>query len=70
MLIDVHAHLFDESLNDHRAAEWNHNVIHYARKAAISRLRVSILGSWGLNSPVYLPSLEDLKRGNRALHDF
>jgi len=60
MLIDVHSHLFEETLNDNRVAEWNHNVIHYSMKSEISQLRVSVLGSWGLNSPIYLPSFEDL----------
>ena len=70
MLIDTHTHLYNPTGYGQKAKEWNENQIHYSRKAGITQLWVSILGSWGLNSPVYLPSLSDFREGNRALHAF
>jgi len=67
MLIDIHAHLQDESNECNKSKEWNEKQIYYVKKAGITQIWASVLGSWGADSPVYLPSLKDMIRGNRAI---
>lgn len=66
MLIDVHAH-FHHAGGQRR--DWEQ--VNQARLAAGDKIGItihvaSILGSWGMRSPVYFPSPEDVTQGNIA----
>jgi uncharacterized protein len=67
-LIDVHAHFF-HPLGPR--ADWE--AVNAARFRAGARIGItyhvaSILGSWGLSSPVYFPSPADVTAGNDAMY--
>lgn len=67
MLIDVHAHFYHERTP---RADWKER--NQSRFAAGDRIGISIhvasvLGTWGLTSPVYFPSREDVVTGNDAM---
>jgi len=64
MLIDVHAHFHHDRSP---RADWA--AVNARRLAACERIGVdwqvgSVLGSWGLTSPTYFPSPDDLTYGN------
>jgi len=67
MLIDVHGHLCPEVSEKVKA--YNEAQIHYAQKAGIDKLIVSSLGTWGMHSPAYMSSMEDVVRGNRFVYE-
>src|SRR5438045_390697 len=67
MLVDVHAHFYHPQTP---RADWRER--NASRLAAGARIGVSvhvasILGSWGLTSPIYFPSPRDVTAGNDAL---
>ncbi|MGH7530033.1 MAG: amidohydrolase family protein [Gemmatimonadales bacterium] len=67
MLVDVHAHLLHARTP---RADWRER--NASRLAAGERIGItvhvaSILGTWGLTSPVYFPSPHDVTAGNDAL---
>ncbi len=70
MLIDVHAHLLPEDAAMFSGEEWNRNQIYFAKKYGITEMWVSCLGSFGRNSPVYMPSYEDMIYGNRVIYKY
>jgi predicted TIM-barrel fold metal-dependent hydrolase len=67
MLIDVHAHFYHDRTP---RADWRER--NQSRFAAGERIGItvhvaSILGTWGLTSPIYFPSREDVEFGNDAM---
>lgn len=66
-LIEVHAHFLHANSG---RADWRE--VNAARLRAGERMGISchvssVLGSWGFNSPVYLPSPSDVGSGNDAM---
>lgn len=66
MLIDVHAHFYTPGSR----GDWER--VNASRLAAGKRVGItahvaSILGSWGIRSPVYFPSPEDVTEANRQM---
>ena len=67
MLIDIHAHFYHERTP---RADWqarNRSRFEAGQRIGISVHVASILGSWGLTSPIYFPSRDDVVLGNDAL---
>jgi len=67
MLVDVHAHFLHSRTP---RADWHERNV--SRLTAGARIGISvhvasILGSWGLTSPIYFPSPRDVTAGNDAL---
>ncbi|MHC5036458.1 MAG: amidohydrolase family protein [Planctomycetota bacterium] len=67
MLIDVHAHFHLEGRSIPDAAEQNQNRLRFSRQWGIDKICASVLGTMGLDSPVYLPSLQDTIAANRRM---
>ena len=67
MLIDVHAHFLHDRTP---RADWqarNASRLRAGERVGITIHVASILGSWGLTSPTYFPSLPDLRYANDSL---
>ena len=67
MLIDVHAHFYHERTP---RADWqarNRSRFEAGERIGITVHVASILGTWGLASPIYFPSRDDVVLGNDAL---
>ena len=67
MLIDVHAHFYHERTP---RADWqarNQSRFDAGDRIGITVHVASILGSWGLTSPIYFPSMNDVVAGNDAM---
>ena len=67
MLIDVHAHFLHDRTP---RADWqarNASRLRAGERVGITIHIASILGSWGLTSPTYFPSLPDLRYANDSL---
>ena len=67
MLIDVHAHFLHDRTP---RADWqarNASRLRAGERVGITIHVASILGSWGLTSPTYFPSVTDLRYGNDFL---
>lgn len=67
MLIDVHAHFLHARTPRADWRERNVSRLTAGAKMGISVHIASILGSWGLTSPIYFPSPRDVTAGNDAL---
>ena len=67
MLIDVHAHFLHARTPRADWRERNVSRLTAGAKIGISVHIASILGSWGLTSPIYFPSPRDVTVGNDAL---
>jgi len=67
MLIDVHAHFLHDRTPRADWRERNASRLRAGERAGITIHVASILGSWGLTSPTYFPSLPDLRYGNDYL---
>lgn len=67
MLIDVHAHFYHDRTPRADWRERNASRLRAGEKIGVTHHVASILGSWGLTSPVYFPSPPDLEYGNDAL---
>lgn len=67
MLIDVHAHFLHARTPRADWRERNVSRLTAGAKMGISVHVASILGSWGLTSPIYFPSPRDVTAGNDAL---
>jgi uncharacterized protein len=67
MLIDVHAHFYHAHTPRADWRERNASRLAAGRKIGITIHVASVLGSWGLTSPIYFPSPRDLEQGNDAL---
>ena len=67
MLIDVHAHFFHDRTPRADWAERNASRLRAGERIGITRHVASVLGSWGLTSPIYFPSPSDLTYGNDRL---
>jgi predicted TIM-barrel fold metal-dependent hydrolase len=67
MLIDVHAHFLHARTPRSDWRERNVSRLTAGARIGISVHVASILGSWGLTSPIYFPSPRDVTAGNDAL---
>jgi predicted TIM-barrel fold metal-dependent hydrolase len=67
MLVDVHAHFLHARTPRADWRERNVSRLTAGARIGISVHVASILGSWGLTSPIYFPSPRDVTAGNDAL---
>jgi predicted TIM-barrel fold metal-dependent hydrolase len=67
VLIDVHAHFLHAATPRADWRERNASRLAAGEKIGIAVHVASILGSWGLRSPIYFPSPADVTLGNDAL---
>src|SRR5436305_13380672 len=67
MLIDVHAHFYHDRTPRADWRERNTSRLSAGDKIGVTHHVASILGTWGLTSPIYFPSPPDLAYGNDAL---
>jgi predicted TIM-barrel fold metal-dependent hydrolase len=67
MLVDVHAHFYHQRTPRADWRECNASRLRAGERIGITIHVASILGSWGLTSPVYFPSTRDATAGNDAL---
>src|SRR2546425_10711073 len=67
MLVDVHAHFYDQRTPRADWRERNESRLAAGAKIGITIHVASILGSFGLTSPTYFPSPRDVTAGNDAL---
>jgi predicted TIM-barrel fold metal-dependent hydrolase len=67
MLVDIHAHFHHARTPRADWRERNASRLAAGEKIGISVHVASILGSWGLTSPIYFPSPADVTTGNDAL---
>src|SRR5207237_10105573 len=66
-LVDVHAHFYHAHTPRADWRERNASRLAAGAKIGVSVHVASILGSWGLTSPIYFPSPRDVTAGNDAL---
>jgi predicted TIM-barrel fold metal-dependent hydrolase len=67
MLVDVHAHFLHDRTPRSDWRERNASRLRAGERVGITTHVASILGSWGLTSPIYFPSPADLTYGNDQL---
>jgi predicted TIM-barrel fold metal-dependent hydrolase len=67
MLIDVHAHFLHDRTPRADWRERNASRLRGGERVGITVHVASILGSWGLTSPTYFPSVADLRYANDFL---
>jgi uncharacterized protein len=67
VLIDVHAHFLHERSPRTDWRERNASRMRSGDRVGISFHVASVLGSWGLTSPIYFPSPPDIQYGNDFL---
>ena len=67
MLIDVHAHFLHDRSPRSDWRERNASRLRAGERVGITVHVASILGSWGLTSPIYFPSPPDIEYGNDFL---
>jgi predicted TIM-barrel fold metal-dependent hydrolase len=64
VLIDVHAHFLHDRTPRADWRERNASRLRAGERVGITVHVASILGSWGLTSPIYFPSPDDCRHGN------
>ncbi|MFQ5702408.1 MAG: amidohydrolase family protein [Gemmatimonadales bacterium] len=67
MLIDVHAHFFTELSSRADWREVNQARLDAGDKIGITAHVASILGTWGMRSPTYFPSHDDVVDANQRM---
>jgi predicted TIM-barrel fold metal-dependent hydrolase len=67
MLIDVHAHFYHDRSPRKDWRERNESRLTAGEKIGITIHIASILGTWGLTSPTYFPSPDDVQLGNDVM---
>jgi uncharacterized protein len=67
VLIDVHAHFLHDRTPRADWRERNASRMRAGERVGITIHVASILGSWGLTSPIYFPSPDDCRYGNDCL---
>ncbi len=67
MLIDIHANFYAPRSNVPRSQTLNDAYLSTARKVGITHIVGIVMGTWGESSHTYVPSLDDMKYGNRFL---
>jgi uncharacterized protein len=67
MLIDVHAHFYQQTSPRADWRERNESRLTAGSRIGITYHVASVLGSWGLTSPVYFPSRDDVVAGNDVM---
>lgn len=66
MLIDVHAHFLHERSPRQDWRERNASRLRAGERVGITWHVASVLGTWGLRSPIYFPSVEDVTLANEV----
>ena len=66
MLIDVHAHFLHERTPRKDWRERNASRLHAGERVGITWHVASVLGTWGLRSPIYFPSPDDVTFANEV----
>ena len=66
MLIDIHAHFLHERSPRADWRERNASRLRAGERIGVNFHVSSVLGSWGLTSPIYFPSREDVAYGNEV----
>lgn len=69
-LIDVHAHFHAPVTSHVRPTSYNKSRISAGRRIGIRSHVASVLGTWGLNSPTYFSSPDDLTLANEWMLNF
>jgi uncharacterized protein len=69
VLIDVHAHFLHERTPRADWRERNESRLRAGELIGITVHVASVLGSWGLTSPIYFPSPADVSRGNDVMSE-
>ncbi len=69
MLIDVHAHFLHARTPRADWRERNASRLRAGERVGITFHVSSVLGSWGLTSPIYFPSPADVEEANRVQRD-
>jgi uncharacterized protein len=67
VLIDVHAHFLHDRTPRSDWRERNTSRLQAGERVGITIHLASVLGSWGLTSPIYFPSPDDCRYGNDFL---
>jgi len=67
MLVDVHGHFYAPRSNVPRSQALNDAYLSTAGKVGITHIVGIVMGTWGDSSHTYMPSLDDMKYGNRFL---
>jgi uncharacterized protein len=67
MLVDVHAHFYHDRTPRADWRERNASRLAAGQKIGITHHVASVLGTWGLTSPIYFPSPRDVTYGNDAM---
>jgi len=67
VLIDVHAHFLHDRTPRADWRERNASRLRAGERVGITIHVASILGSWGLTSPIYFPSPDDCRHGNDVM---
>jgi predicted TIM-barrel fold metal-dependent hydrolase len=67
MLIDIHAHFHTDRSSRADWRELNQRRLAAGRQLGITAHVASILGTYGARSPVYFPSLDDVRHANDAM---
>lgn len=67
MLIDIHGNFYAPGSNLPRSKTLNDSYLSTARKVGITHIVGIVMGTWGDLSHTYVPSLDDMKYGNRFL---
>ena len=66
MLIDVHAHFLHERTPRQDWRERNASRLSAGERVGITWHVASVLGTWGLRSPIYFPSVDDVTLANEV----
>ena len=67
MLIDIHDHFYHDRSPRADWRERNRSRLDAGERIGISLHVASVLGSWGLTSPIYFPSPADVELGNDVM---
>jgi predicted TIM-barrel fold metal-dependent hydrolase len=67
LLIDIHGNFYAPRSNMPRSQALNDAYLSTARKVGITHIVGIVMGTWGESSHTYVPSLDDMKYGNRFL---
>lgn len=67
MLIDIHGNFYPPYNLMPQGLTVNHSYLGTAREVGITHIVGVVMGTWGYSSHTYVPSLEDMRYGNRFM---
>lgn len=67
MLIDIHGNFYPPQSGQAHGQAFNQSFLSTAREVGITHIVGVVMGTWGYSSHTYVPSLEDMRLGNRFL---